>query len=277
MEQFCNLLEIVAGGNGSRVLVAISNADIKIESDTRSSIFAQFVGSLPSVSALFVTKPSFYEKLGLLHVRRIAFDGSYDKFGCLVSGVLKPLVKERLLQVLPAFVKQSHGEHVLCAGLDEIRSMRATMGGNGLVAVPPVFAACRSAVCSVVVRKSIFKSASIIGQFNREFIIVSYGGSVFAIDQHALHERILLEGLLSEYEVDMYAQSDGMEELKSMACRNAVKFGQEIAKEKLLKLVRSMVSTKFPTACAHGRISVCALIFTDALQNNDMHSQGSSV
>lgn len=275
MEQFRVLLEVVAEGDGSYVLVTIKHMNICIESDIKTSVFARFVSSLPNIGALFTEKPCFYEKLGLLHVRKMGFEGSYGKFGCLISGVLKPLVQEKLLLGIPAFARQSNGEHVLCASPDEVRDTLAAVRSWCLEAVPPVFAAGRSGGSNVIVQKSAFKRACVIGQFNREFIIVAHNGIVFAIDQHALHERVLLESLLAENDVDMYAQSGSMEELKSMACRNAVRFGQEIPKEKLLKLVRSMACIKYPTACAHGRISVCALAFTNTLQSRG-DSQGST-
>lgn len=269
MEQFRVLLEIVAEGNGSRVLVTIKHINIRIESDIKTSVFVRFVSSLPNISVLFMKKPCFYEKLGLLHIKKVAFEGSYSKFGCLISGDLKPLVKEKLLLGIPALVRQSNGEHVLCASSDEVKVTIAAMCSWSSEAVPPVFTAGRSAGSNVIVKKSMFKRAYVVGQFNREFIIVAHNGIVFAIDQHALHERVLLEDLLAESDVDMYAQSDNMEELKSMACRNAVRFGQVISKGKLLKLVRSMTSIKYPTACAHGRISVCALAFDNTLESKE--------
>eukprot|EP00866_Antonospora_locustae_P000638 jgi/Antlo1/638/2493 len=277
MEQFRVLLEIVADGNGSHIIVTIKHTNIQIESDVRTSIFDRFARSLPNIGTLFIRKPSFYEKLGLLHIKKMAFEGSYDKFGCLISGVLKPLVKEKLLIGIPAFTRQSNGEHVLCASSDEVKDSLAAMSSQSLNAVPQVFTAGRSAGSNVIVKKSVFKKAYVIGQFNREFIIVVHSGIVLAIDQHALHERVLLESLLEENDVDMYAQSDDMEELKSMACRNAVRFGQTISREKLLKLVRSMASIKYPTACAHGRISVCALPFANTFQSQSKENPQSSI
>lgn len=99
-----------------------------------------------------------------------------------------------------------------------------------------------------------FKHSKIIGQFNTQFIILAIKESFFIIDQHALHERIMLEKLIRKYKriVDM-------EKAKERACKNAIKFNEKLTRSKMYEMVRWIPLLEQPFICCHGRPSIVHL------------------
>lgn len=270
MEPLYGLLKVVLGGKGSYVLMSVRNSDWEITSDIKESIFNEFTRNATQIEILFTQKPCFYEKLGLLHVKRILYSGAHHEFGCLISGKVKTLVLERVLHEFSEFARESDGQTLFYLSRADVQRMVHSFEHRDINAVPDVFEV-RSRCTSAFFRKSTFKGATIIGQLNKEFIIAAQADYVFAVDQHALHERVLLEDLLSTTDVDMYANSSTLEELKTMACRNAIKFGDVVSMGRLKNLVASMSGLKFPAACAHGRISVCILMTKSSLDTIAAH------
>ena len=104
-----------------------------------------------------------------------------------------------------------------------------------------------------------------IGQFNNQFFVINYLDSIVVIDQHALHERILLEELINKQNLTMYHITNDkdtstlIKEFKMTACKNAITFNQVIFKEKACKLIRQIKNLRFPFICAHGRNSSCLI------------------
>lgn len=95
-----------------------------------------------------------------------------------------------------------------------------------------------------------------VGQFNKEFLLVKWNGNLILVDQHALHERILLNSLIKSHGVTNF---DKVDHLKQIACRNAIKFGDKIENRFGRKLVFCISGNPFVTACAHGRITMCCI------------------
>lgn len=260
MEAIRKMLEVVYEGEGSHVSIKIDCSVLEVKSDTKVTIFQSFCKSARVLGVLFENKPSFYEKLSLLHIKKVAFDREYQEFGCLISGKIKLLARKKLLLELPGFINNEHGVIHSYIGREKLESILCNLSNSSEGFLNDV-APFKGSFCEVaIISRPGFLEAYIIGQLNKEFIIVSYQESVFAIDQHAIHERILLEQLLAERNQCSYTSSEELENLKTTACKNAIKFGQELSTEKMKNLIRSMSQLKFPTACAHGRISICILI-----------------
>lgn len=93
-------------------------------------------------------------------------------------------------------------------------------------------------------KKQNFKFSKIIGQFNKQFILISIKNKIFIIDQHALSERILLENGIS---IDK-------------ACRNAFKFNDELCFLKMKQMIMYVDVLNEPFICCHGRPSVLFLM-----------------
>ncbi|KAF7701557.1 DNA mismatch repair protein MutL [Cucumispora dikerogammari] len=87
--------------------------------------------------------------------------------------------------------------------------------------------------------KDLFKNAIIIGQFDKKFIILKLKQNTntlfVAVDQHALHERILLE------------------RNSPSPCRLAVKFNDLLKIPFMEYMVRQIPLLNNPWVCAHGR------------------------
>lgn len=86
--------------------------------------------------------------------------------------------------------------------------------------------------------RKIFNFVQIIGQFDKKFIILKDShilNCYIAVDQHALHERILLEKGAKN------------------PCRMAVKFNDSLSKEFMCYLIKEIQNLKNPFVCAHGR------------------------
>lgn len=84
----------------------------------------------------------------------------------------------------------------------------------------------------------------LVGQFNNEFIVFSNSYEIFVVDQHGLHERILYEQFKKKFED---------KEAKSKACRNAIKFGNNLKFKIMHFLLNELKKCKHPFICAHGR------------------------
>lgn len=85
----------------------------------------------------------------------------------------------------------------------------------------------------------------VIGQFNKQIIILKYNNELIFCDQHAVHERIRLEILQRKI-------SD-MEVCKKKACKGAIRFGCVLKKSKIMQLIQSLIKCEYPFICAHGR------------------------
>ncbi|EPR79544.1 DNA mismatch repair protein MutL, partial [Spraguea lophii 42_110] len=112
----------------------------------------------------------------------------------------------------------------------------------------------------------------IIGQFNNEFIILSNKEKIFIIDQHAIHERIRYEKITRIYieeNNNMYNifKIDKIidERNKSIACSNAIKFGDKLNLFQIKNLILGFKECKYPFKCIHGRPTVISVIIKDKL------------
>ena len=91
-----------------------------------------------------------------------------------------------------------------------------------------------------------------VGQFNMSFLVFAHDKETLVLfDQHAVHERIRLEHL-KKFGGDK-------EELKTEACRGAIKFGDAVSRDTALQMIGQLVKCEFPFACAHGRRSVLVI------------------
>lgn len=91
--------------------------------------------------------------------------------------------------------------------------------------------------------KDILLNSNIIGQFDKKFIILKYKELFYIIvDQHALHERILLEKGCKN------------------PCRLAVKFNDILELSFMKYLIKQIPLMKNPWVCAHGRPCFTILI-----------------
>lgn len=99
------------------------------------------------------------------------------------------------------------------------------------------------------------KKIKLIGQFNKEMILVKIKQKVYIIDQHALHERILLEKMLRN------TKQINLEIAKETACKNAIKFGMKLTKFKMKEMINWIEKLKYPFICCYGRPSIVSLGF----------------
>ncbi|RVD92670.1 DNA mismatch repair [Tubulinosema ratisbonensis] len=97
-----------------------------------------------------------------------------------------------------------------------------------------------------------------VGQFNKEYLIYLFDKNVLIVDQHAIHERILLNTLLNQKNLENF---DEIEILKTMACKNAIKFGQKVNLNFAKKIFKSIFKNKFINCCAHGRYTMHLISF----------------
>lgn len=96
-----------------------------------------------------------------------------------------------------------------------------------------------------------------IGQFNKEYLIFKIKNNLLFIDQHAIHERILLNELIT---VKGLSNFDQIAHLRSLACKNAIKFGEKVEFSFVKKIIRSLFKNKFIMCCAHGRYTMHILL-----------------
>lgn len=146
-------------------------------------------------------------------------------------------------------------------------------------------------------RRSDFR---IVGRFARGFIILQVKGSLFLLDQHAIHERARLEmletalqdgqGLHALSRTDaMCIQSlwardikgdEALEQLKMRACKGsiawrgergispplgAIKITDAVDDGQLRAILHQLSHCRFPFICAHGR--PCLTVISDARVN----------
>jgi DNA mismatch repair ATPase MutL len=120
----------------------------------------------------------------------------------------------------------------------------------------------------------------IIGEFTKGFIIFKVQNFIYAADQHAVHERLRLEMLESDYRKNDYKPSrlkkdvldvQLVEELratrifdlyalKTRACKGAIKITDQISREQMREMLQTLGTLQFPFICAHGRPSIVQLI-----------------
>ncbi|KAI6661653.1 hypothetical protein LOD99_13526 [Oopsacas minuta] len=114
--------------------------------------------------------------------------------------------------------------------------------------------------------KSDIKSAVFINQIDKKFLccILSVNNKDILVlfDQHAVHERIRLESLLSEVKTNnQYSiPNSQLLALQSKACHGAIKFGDKLDRNCSIKLLDSLTKCNLPFQCAHGRPSIAPLL-----------------
>lgn len=112
----------------------------------------------------------------------------------------------------------------------------------------------RKKIAFFQLRKKYFKRSEIIGQFNKQFILLKIRNCILIIDQHALHERIMLEKLIRNKKNRI-----NLNRAKEMACKNAIKFNEKLTKLKMMEIVSFIPYLNEPFICCHGRPSVLHL------------------
>ena len=120
---------------------------------------------------------------------------------------------------------------------------------------------------SVCFSKSDIDSVEYINQIDNKFICcvlsVKNRDILVLFDQHAVHERIRLEGLISEAKKctkDCSISRTQLEMLQSRACHGAIKFGDKLDEYTARKLLASLKHCALPFQCAHGRPSIAPLL-----------------
>lgn len=108
----------------------------------------------------------------------------------------------------------------------------------------------------------------IIGQSAENAIIFCYHTRkrrIICFDQHAVDERVRYERILSTGNKKLK-----LEEVKSLACHGAIRFGDKLTHLQCRKLITSVLKCKSPYRCAHLRPSVCILNTLDGLYIEDI-------
>ena len=120
---------------------------------------------------------------------------------------------------------------------------------------------------SVCFSKSDIDSVEYINQIDNKFLCcvlsVKNRDILVLFDQHAVHERIRLEGLISEAKkctAECSVSKTQMEMLQSRACHGAIKFGDKLDEATSRKLLISLKNCALPFQCAHGRPSIAPLL-----------------
>ena len=126
---------------------------------------------------------------------------------------------------------------------------------------------------SLVFSKSDIKSAVFINQIDRKFLccIMSVENKQILVlfDQHAVHERIRLESLISEANFKDSIPNSELQVLQSRACHGAIKFGDKLDENDSIKLLSSLTECSLPFQCAHGRPSIAPLL---NISSSKLHS-----
>ena len=126
---------------------------------------------------------------------------------------------------------------------------------------------------SLVFSKSDIKSAVFINQIDRKFLccIMSVENKRILVlfDQHAVHERIRLENLITEASFENSISNSELQVLQSKACHGAIKFGDKLDENVSIKLLSSLTECCLPFQCAHGRPSIAPLL---NISSSKLHS-----
>ena len=126
---------------------------------------------------------------------------------------------------------------------------------------------------SLVFSKSDIKSAVFINQIDKKFLccIMSVENKQILVlfDQHAVHERIRLENLISEANFKNSIPNSELQVLQSRACHGAIKFGDKLDENVSIKLLNSLTECYLPFQCAHGRPSIAPLL---NISSSKLHS-----
>lgn len=101
--------------------------------------------------------------------------------------------------------------------------------------------------------RGFLKDLVVVGQFDNKSIVAKrkYGDlfEIWLFDQHACDERIKLEELVYSSVSVKYS----IDEIKTRACKTAIKFGDCLLHAKQEEILRKLSECREPFHCAHGR------------------------
>lgn len=247
------IVDILGNTKFTQIRVELSNNDVYIHIDNMDTIFER----IEDLNLQIFENYSFYEKLAFNKIQTFAklrnMSTNLDKYGIVFNGTLKKYVLES------NFGNSIYRTKNLLITPKKLLEIAQTIKINESAIIPAKKSRKVSKLSTI--DKNLLVESRYIGQFNNEFLLVFYGNDLIIIDQHALHERILLEKLISEHKLSL--DSD-LTVLKSRACKGAIRFGTAISHKVAVKMIGAIKELVFPFICAHGRTSAC--IFT--LENN---------
>lgn len=115
--------------------------------------------------------------------------------------------------------------------------------------------------------------ARVVGQVDQKFILCLLPGEgceawLVLFDQHALHERVLLEELQTRCSAQEGSKRS-RPDLESRACHSALRFGDVLTRSECRHLLRSLAMCSLPFQCAHGRPSAVPLADVAAASEPD--------
>lgn len=103
--------------------------------------------------------------------------------------------------------------------------------------------------------KEIIKELNSVG-----FQIKEFGGTTIAIDAIPIEIKIgkeekILQEVIDEFKMNLQKEKIDVRDniAKSLACKAAIKAGDELSNEEVNKLIDELFKTKIPYACPHGR------------------------
>lgn len=128
-----------------------------------------------------------------------------------------------------------------------------------------------------VIKDLKFEDLQVIGQSADRSIIFCYNKRkrrLLCFDQHAADERIRYEYLLTnrlKLRLEILIRQCDIEELKTQACRGAVKFGDKLTLDQCKTLIYRLLKCRMPFLCAHSRLGVCVFKNMDQiLEHNQL-------
>ncbi|KAF7684259.1 DNA mismatch repair protein MutL [Astathelohania contejeani] len=237
-----NLAELINSGRGTYAkFTKLKGYVMIITTDSNVSIYSSSL--LTKIRNIFVENLIIEENMGY----KYNIENTLEEYEIKIKAYFRQIWYNLLIKELKNY--EQHDEKVYVALPWSIKKYSIEESDNILKEMILKYNYKFNNILSdwTTISKETLKCGTLIGQFNKEMIIYKIKTGIIIFDQHAVDERIRLEMLIRKY------PNKGLEDLKTRACKGAIKFGDTLDKRKMETMIYNLLMCRLPFICAHGR------------------------